>query len=246
LGTYKVDFNAIKSPTQYFTIKGTSMDLEKNSEVEYLGANAGTMSNIIPTSTTSKRVNAGVLDYSSTDLKLSFNTTGTILAITSPSVTPKEQLIATILPTFFDSIKAPTDGMVRNTSNASVVTVTTTGQLEGKVHGTAVVTLTIKDLYGNTAQTSINVTVQNKIPVTCDIEYHPSTATNQQVVATLTGCNKSITVTNTGASVHFTFTGNGSFTFTFVDSYGNTGSKVATVTRIDKVKPTGSITYSTT
>jgi hypothetical protein len=58
------------------------------------------------------------------------------------------------------------------------------------------------------------------------------------VIATLTGCNKPITVTNNGGNTNYTFTNTGSFTFTYQDSYGNTGSTTATVDRIDKTPPT--------
>ncbi|MDR3168948.1 MAG: hypothetical protein LBU27_04235 [Candidatus Peribacteria bacterium] len=39
-GNYKVDFNALKTPSQYFTIKGNTSDLTKNSTVEYIGVNS--------------------------------------------------------------------------------------------------------------------------------------------------------------------------------------------------------------
>jgi hypothetical protein len=66
------------------------------------------------------------------------------------------------------------------------------------------------------------------------VSYDPSNNTNQNVTATLTGCNKPITVTNNGNSTEYIFTGNGIFTFEYKDIYGNTGNTTAVVTRIDK------------
>jgi len=51
-------------------------------------------------------------------------------------------------------------------------------------------------------------------------------------------------VTNNGGFLRYTFTGDGSFTFTFQDAYGNTGSQTATVTGIDKITPTCQIFYT--
>jgi hypothetical protein len=93
------------------------------------------------------------------------------------------------LPTFFNQIKDPTTPFQRISTDPNVVSVTGTqtgAVLEGKTYGTGIITFTIKDVYGNTAQTTINVTVQNKIKPTCSITYQPNTATNQNVVATLT------------------------------------------------------------
>ena len=54
-------------------------------------------------------------------------------------------------------------------------------------------------------------------------------------------------MTNNGGATTFTFTGNGTFTFEFIDSYGNTGSEIATVNWIDKIAPYAtSLTYNPT
>ncbi|MDR2541176.1 MAG: hypothetical protein LBD11_05425, partial [Candidatus Peribacteria bacterium] len=55
--------------------------------------------------------------------------------------------------------------------------------------------------------------------------------------ATITFNKPNVTVTNNGGNTSYTFTGNGSFTFEFVDQYGNTGAETATVNRIDKTIP---------
>jgi hypothetical protein len=176
------------------------------------------------------------------------------LTITSTGTNPTANLIANITPTFFESIKATTDSVLRTSSNPGVVSVSSNGQLEGKQTGTGKITITIKDQYGNTAQTTKDIVVLNRIPLTCTTTYAPDTNTNQNVIATLTGCNKPITITNTsftpcqgGANEVSgglcTFTNTGSFTFTYIDSYGNTGATIATVNWIDKSPVTGSITY---
>jgi len=52
------------------------------------------------------------------------------------------------------------------------------------------------DLLGNTGSITAEVTRIDKDPVTCTITYDPAGKTNQDVTATLTGCNKEITITN--------------------------------------------------
>jgi hypothetical protein len=253
-GVYKVDFNkATTTATPYFTIKGNDIDPTKNSGVEYMGNQSGVVFNVDPTAESAKYVNAGILGYNpnstSNGLKVSLNTTATTLTITTAGQNPTQQLTTIILPTFFDAIKDPTTPIRWTSNNPSVVSVvgTQTGAtLEGISHGTGIITLTIKDTYGNIAQAYVDVTVQNKIPLTCSIDYLPSSATNQNVVATLTGCNKPITVTNNGANTQYTFSTNGDVTFTFQDTYGNTGAKKAEVTWIDKTAPSGILSYSTT
>jgi RHS repeat-associated protein len=60
--------------------------------------------------------------------------------------------------------------------------------------------------------------------------------TNGNVSAALSA-NEGITVTNNGGSTNYTFTENGSFTFNFEDSEGNTSTKQVVVTNIDKTPP---------
>jgi len=89
-----------------------------------------------------------------------------------------------------------------------------------------------------------NTLLDTKAP-TATITYLTTKPTNKNVVATLVP-SKFVTITNNGGADKYTFTENGSFTFKFVDIVGNTGSATATVTNIDKVAPTATITYSTT
>ena len=79
------------------------------------------------------------------------------------------------------------------------------------------------------------------IPPTASISYSSTGPTNQDVIATVTGFSESITGLNTTS---YTFTGNWSFTFNFQDLAGNTWSAIATVSNIDKVAPTASVSYN--
>ncbi len=84
----------------------------------------------------------------------------------------------------------------------------------------------------------MNVTdVPDVTPPTASVTYSTTGATNQNVVATLTGASEAITITNNSGSNLYTFTANGTFVFTFIDGAGNTGSTTATVANIDTTLP---------
>ncbi|GHV23181.1 hypothetical protein FACS1894176_04680 [Bacteroidia bacterium] len=104
-------------------------------------------------------------------------------------------------------------------------------------------TFTYQDAYGNNGSEIATVTRIDKISPTCDVSYSPATNTNGNVVASLTNCSETIIVTNT-PNTNYTFTGNGSFTFQFSDPAGNTGSALATVTRIDASAIQATISYT--
>jgi hypothetical protein len=87
---------------------------------------------------------------------------------------------------------------------------------------------------------NINWSVSDTTPPTGTIVYSTATATNQNVIATLS-TSEPVTITNNGGSSTYTFENNGSFTFEFKDAAGNTGSALASVSNIDKVAPTLSI-----
>lgn len=71
---------------------------------------------------------------------------------------------------------------------------------------------------------------------TAKVNYSSMSPTNVDVVASIIP-SETVTITNNGGSASYTFSENGSFTFEFVDSMGNTGEAVASVTNIDKVAP---------
>jgi Flp pilus assembly protein TadG len=100
------------------------------------------------------------------------------------------------------------------------------------------------DSYGNTGSETANVTWIDKTAPSCSVTYSTTGNTNQDVTAMLTGCSEAVTVTNNGGSTNYTFPTNGSFMFEFTDAVGNTGTTMATVTRIDKTPVTGTISYS--
>lgn len=75
----------------------------------------------------------------------------------------------------------------------------------------------------------------NWLTPTAAVSYDITDPTNKDVIATLHP-NEVITVTSEGGLTH-TFNANGSFTFEFTDTDGNTGSVIATVNNIDKTAP---------
>jgi hypothetical protein len=73
------------------------------------------------------------------------------------------------------------------------------------------------------------------------LTYTPSTATNGNVVASLTFNKTGVIIDST----YHLFTGNGEYTFTYHDQAGNTGSAIAKVDRIDTTPPTATnLTFS--
>jgi hypothetical protein len=74
----------------------------------------------------------------------------------------------------------------------------------------------------NQGSTGISITRIDKTPVTGSVTYSPDSATNQDVVASITFNKTPVTVTNNGGSTSYTFTENNTFTFEFIDEYGNT------------------------
>ena len=70
--------------------------------------------------------------------------------------------------------------------------------------------------------------------ITTQIKYSITTKTDKEVVATLTSSNGNITITNNEGKNTYTFKENGSFTFEYVDQFGNKGTAVATVNWIIK------------
>lgn len=103
--------------------------------------------------------------------------------------------------------------------------------------------LIVYDFAGNNFAVSFSI---DQTPPTATIEYLPSSWTNGNVIATLTGFNEPVTITNNGGSGVYTFTSSGTFTFTFEDHVGNTGATTATVSRIDTTAPTVSTAHIST
>ena len=91
-------------------------------------------------------------------------------------------------------------------------------------------TFEFQDLVGNTWEAIATVDRIDKVAPTCDVEYSTTWVTTWNVVASLTGCNKTIR----WADLQYTFTENWTYTFEFQDLFGNTWSANATVTWIER------------
>ena len=106
-------------------------------------------------------------------------------------------------------------------------------------------TFNFSDAAGNTGSTTATVNNIDKSWVYWTINYSTTWITNGNVIATIS-LNRTGTITNNGWSTSYTFTWNGTFAFTYIDVLGNTWSTTATVNNIDKVAPSGVVSYSTT
>lgn len=97
-------------------------------------------------------------------------------------------------------------------------------------------TFEFTDAAGNLGSATATVANIDKTPpIVSSITYNPAVLTNQDVVATITLSDG--TVTSAGGAT-YTFTENGSWIFEFSDTPGNIGTAVATVDWIDKLVPT--------
>ena len=97
---------------------------------------------------------------------------------------------------------------------------------------------TYKIIVTDTAGNETTVTFTMVAPAQTVITYSTETATNQNVVATLTFTNRdNVTINNNNGKNKYTFTQNGSFTLEYTDEYGKSGTATFTVNWIDKEKP---------
>ncbi len=251
-GIYKVDFTAvagIADASRQFTLQNKGTDESLDSEVDIIGANKGMILGVDATNSDAKKINAGVIDY--TALAVSLNKATTSLPVTNAQTSPKETLTGTITPNYFDSIKAAADSAVWSSSDSSKVTVTQSGEIQGIAIGSATITYTIKDIYGNSASASCAVTVgSNDLPVITAtdnqiIEYNSSFNPLTGVSATdtedgdltLTLSNVTQNTVNSGA-LSDTY----QVTYQITDSQGNVATKTITVKVQDRTAPVVSAT----
>ena len=106
-------------------------------------------------------------------------------------------------------------------------------------------TFEFADPAGNTGTTIATVDWIDKTDPTATFSYSTADPTNSDVTVTLDP-SETIFVTNNDGLNSYTFTANSNFTFEFIDPAGNTGTATAIVDWIDKMAPTGTVSYSTT
>ncbi|NLB80098.1 MAG: DUF5011 domain-containing protein [Clostridiaceae bacterium] len=148
------------------------------------------------------------------------------------------------------------------TNNSVTVTVTANDNLSGVVYKNAsthvfdengTFTFVIADGAGNEITNTVTVDwIDKSVPiptVSYFVESNPydlSSPTNKNVTAVVTfdEGGSPVSITNNEGSAEYVFDINGSFEIMFKDEAGNVGSVTANVSKIDKVAPTGYITYS--
>ena len=101
------------------------------------------------------------------------------------------------------------------------------------------------DAAGNIGSGNAMVDWIDRTAPSATLNYSTTQPTNSDVVASLVP-SEAITVTNNGGSNNKAFTENGEFTFEFIDAAGNPGSAIATVSWIDRIAPSATLSYSTT
>ncbi len=145
------------------------------------------------------------------------------------------------------STTAPTNGSVTATLDPSedVIVTNNDGSFSYTFDTNGSFTFEFVDDAGNTGSAEAIVSNIDKVTPTAEIGYNPSAPTNGSVTATLNP-SEDVIVTNNDGSLSYTFTDNGTFTFEFVDTAGNTGSAEAVVTNIDKTVPTATVSYDIT
>lgn len=110
-------------------------------------------------------------------------------------------------------------------------------------NGTWIFTITDSAGIVNTIPFAVNTI--DKTPPTTTIQYSNTNPTNTWVIASLVNPSEIITITNNNGQNWYYFADNGSFTFHFKDSAGNTGSRTATINWINRNAPSATVTYST-
>jgi hypothetical protein len=94
---------------------------------------------------------------------------------------------------------------------------------------------------GITTRTINIVDILDTTTPTATLLYTPNTLTNGNVLVILVSPSEPITLTNNSGSLSYIFSTNGSFSFTYQDASGNTGSTTAVVDWIDRITPIVSI-----
>ncbi|MDR3169209.1 MAG: hypothetical protein LBU27_05660 [Candidatus Peribacteria bacterium] len=102
--------------------------------------------------------------------------------------------------------------------------------------GNTTETVVFYDHVNNQGSTGISITRIDTTAIIPTLTYSPSTATSEKVTATISFNKTGVSIDNNKGLPTYTFTDNGNFTFLFHDTAGDTGSAIATVTRITQIK----------
>jgi hypothetical protein len=112
-------------------------------------------------------------------------------------------------------------------------------------------TFHFRDGAGNIGSALATVSRIDASQIQSTMTYLPNTPTSGNVQSIISFNKTGVTITSTSGTTTTTlandthlFTDNGTFTYTYQDSFGNTGSSAAVITWIDKTAPTCSITYT--
>jgi hypothetical protein len=167
----------------------------------------------------------------------------TTLLSYSPSTTTNGNVLATLVAdepiTLLGSGRTPS-GVIASGTQGDVAL-----QRTKEFTDNTGITLDFVDAVGNPASTQLSITRIDRTPAIPTIIYSPATATNTNVIATISFNKTGVHLTNNGGASYYVFTGNGTFTFVFTDPAGNVGTALATVDRIDKTAPIAtSLTYA--
>ena len=171
-GKYAIKFVEKNSGTYQYTIHNPSnRDIDSDAIIANNLPNSGDqykgwVLDIDATKPTAKTIGAGFIAYNPPiDLRVDITKSSTSIKMSNTQQTINELLAYTVSPTFFDTIKNPTNAYTWSSSNPAIVSVTN-GSITGLQVGNATITLTIKDVYGNTTSDTIEVTVEsNNIPI---------------------------------------------------------------------------------
>ncbi len=104
-----------------------------------------------------------------------------------------------------------------------------------------------RDAAGNTAKVIATVSNIDRTAPVGTVSYSTMTWTKEQVTATLSATDNSgaaVVIVNNNGQADRLFTDNGEYTYMLRDAAGNTAEVKAVVSQIDRVAPTGTLSYS--
>ncbi len=147
------------------------------------------------------------------------------------------------------SIKTPFSVYATVTANESVTWLNNGGKPSKQFNSNDSFIFIAKDYAGNQAEITVTVANIDRTPTNVVLEYSTTAPTNQDVYVNIYPQDKLhdliFIVNNDNARVK-KFEENGEFTFTYRNTAGITGEKIANVTNICKTPPVVTVVYSTT